>query len=172
LEDGTWRTTRWTDFIPKSILTRDDRETLYCGKSGSIYAHSNYLDATLSYRFIYNSGWLTVSDEVRDRLKILKRLGAILSVGGQTVVVFKWGFDFRSLLESTNKSTASGTSGGEWGTAEWGLDEFGGGAGLNEFEVPAWGTGQFIKVGLETDIDNTEFAIQQLQLFAKVGRIT
>ena len=172
LPDGTLRTTRWTSFIPKSLLTRDDRATLYCGKSGEIYTHSNYLDATQPYRFVYNSGWLTVSPEVQDRMKILKRIGSILSVGGQTNVIFKWGFDFRDLTYSITKSTAAGTTGGEWGLAEWGEDEFGGSAGLNEFEVPSWGTGQFVKLGLEANIDNTSFAIQQLQLFAKVGRIT
>jgi hypothetical protein len=43
---------------------------------------------------------------------------------------------------------------------------------LNEFEIPTLGSGQFIKVGIESDINNTNLAIQNLQLFAKIGRVT
>jgi len=172
LEDGSWRVTRWNSFIPSALLTRNDRETLYSTSVGKIFKYSNYLDNTASYRLIYHSGWLVVNEQVADRMKILKRLASILFIGGNTSVIFKWGFDFQKLLNSVTKNTVIGDSGGEWGLAEWGEDEFGSGTGLNEFEVPAWGTGQFIKIGVEAIIDNTQVAIQQLQLFTKVGRLT
>jgi hypothetical protein len=172
LEDNTCRVTRWNSFIPNSLLSLSDGITMYSGKAGEIYSYSNYLDDSSTYRIIYNSGWLTVSDEVKDRVKMLKKLASIMFVDGQTNIIYKWGFDFKNLVHSLTRSTLADASGGEWGEAEWGDDEFGGATGLNEFEVPTIGSGQFIKVGIESDINNTNLAIQNLQLFAKIGRVT
>jgi hypothetical protein len=172
LEDGTLRITRWDSFIPKSLVTLYDGFTMYSGKVGKIFSYSNNLDNGATYRMVYNSGWLVVSEEVRDRIKILKKLASILFVTGQMNIVYKWGFDFKTLSNSLTRSTITSATGAEWGLGEWGLGEFGGGTGLNEFEIPTIGSGQFVKVGLEGDINNTSVALQQLQLFAKVGRIT
>ena len=175
LQDNSWRVTRWTGITPTSMMTRADQLTTYIGNAGEVLSYSGYQDDGASYRWIYNSPWMVVSPEVADRVKLLKRMGAILSIAGAASVIFKWGFDFKSLLYSITKTSAiSGVSSDEWGTAEWGEAEWGGGyfAGLNEFEVPGMGSGQFIKVGLECEIDNFSFAVQQLQLFAKVGRLT
>jgi hypothetical protein len=172
LPDETLRITEWTSFIPRSLLTLVDGVTLYCGKAGKIYNHANNLDDAAAYRIIYNSGWLVVNEEVRDRLKMLKKIASIVFINGAANIVYKWGFDFRDLNYSLTKTTSSGNPGAEWGLGEFGLGEFGGSVGLNEFEIPGLGSGQFIKIGVECDINNTELALQQLQLFCKVGRLT
>lgn len=172
LQDGTLRVTRWDSFLPNSLLTLYDGITMYSGKVGKMFSYSNYLDNMATYRIVYNSGWLTVNEQVQDRIKILKKLASIMFVDGQTNIVYKWGFDFKNFSDSLTRSTVSESGGGEWGEAEFGEDEFGGGTGLNEFEIPTTGSGQFVKIGVECDINSTNLAIQQLQLFAKVGRVT
>lgn len=172
LPDETLRITEWNSFIPRSLLTLIDGLTLYSGKSGEIFNHANNIDDEATFRIVYNSGWMVVDEEVRDRLKILKKLASIVFINGATNIVYKWGFDFRDLIYSVTKTTSAASTGGEWGLAEFGLSEFGGSTGLNEFEIPGLGSGQFIKIGLESDINNTELALQGLQLFCKVGRLT
>lgn len=171
LPDGTWRVTEWDNFFPKSLACLEDGTTLYGGKSGKIYQYSGQSDAGASYRYTYRSGWLNMGEEVMNRLKILKRISAVVYLSGATNLVFKWAFDFSGTTNSLAKPTTFSSTGGEWGLGEWGLAEFGGAFGLNEFEIPTYGSGQFIQVGLEADILSDQLALQQLQLFAKVGRL-
>lgn len=191
LEDGAARVTEWNSFIPKSLLSLEDGTTLYCGKTGKIFTYSNWTDDGATYRFIYQSGWLDLAQQddpqVQNRLKILKRLSSIIFVDGGANIIYKWAFDFSNTFNALTKSTISASGGAEWGSSgssgEWGNpgkvqpagtvdSEWGGNLGLAEFEIPGSGSGQFIKLGVEVDILGAQFCIQQLQLFAKVGRLT
>jgi hypothetical protein len=86
-------------------------------------------------------------------------------------VFFKWAFDFDTVFY-TKQITFTTTGGtGEFGLSEFGIGEFGGGIDLINKRVAGRGTGEYIKVGAEVDIDGGTFAIQQIDLLAKVGRL-
>jgi hypothetical protein len=53
----------------------------------------------------------------------------------------------------------------EWGTAVWG-----GGVNLRRGKVAGKGSGEYIKVGITAEVTGSTFAVQQLDVFAKVGR--
>lgn len=171
LPDGTWRVTEWDNFFPRSLACLEDGSTLYSGSVGRIFQYSGQQDNGTAFRYVYRSGWMNMGDEVANRIKILKRLASIIFVSGSTSLVFKWAYDFSSNMTSLIRNTAFSSTGGEWGLGEWGLAEFGGSLGLREFEIPTSGSGQFIQVGLEAEISSDFIALQQMQLFAKTGRL-
>lgn len=49
--------------------------------------------------------------------------------------------------------------------------EFGGGVSLQKLTIPGKGGGQYIKVGCNLSTANGSFALQQINMYAKVGRI-
>jgi hypothetical protein len=172
LPDGAWRVTLWDGFMPTSLATTTDQNTLYAGKSGAVYNHTGYIDVAATYKLVYTSPWTVVSEEVKDHLKTLKRLGAILTSSGLATVTFKWGFDFRANFSSAQRTTVNLGPGAEYGIAEYGIAEYGSTQSMHELEVPGSGTGQFVRVGIECNIENFTFALQQMQLFAKISRMT
>jgi hypothetical protein len=82
----------------------------------------------------------------------------------------RWGFgafldyhyDFRIQPEGTT----------EWGVAQFGLDEYvGGRPGIWTEKVNTIGAGEFLRVGLEIEINGSSFAIQEIAVNTAVGRI-
>jgi hypothetical protein len=170
---GAWRVTEWDGFAFTALVTLKDGKTMYSGKAGKLYTYdTGYTDAGSTYAFTYNSGWLTINEQLKDHFKFLKRLSCICTAANSTIVTLQWGFDFSDTLSSSQKTISNSGTGMEWGTGEWGIDEWGPPSSpLAAFELPATGSGQFIKVGLQMTVNGASFALQQLQLFAKVGRI-
>jgi hypothetical protein len=124
-------------------------------------------DNGTSFQFEYQSSWLDLGEQVANRLKILKRIGSILFVTQTSSVTYKWDFDFKGEFLSKTVTFQGGTV-AEWGTAEFGEDEYSGGLALRIFKFPARGRGQYIKVGLTLTV-TSQFSVQQLELFAKLG---
>lgn len=172
LEDGTWRTTEWDSFIPYSLTTLSDGRTTYSGINGEIFSYSGHQDDTAAYTFKYHSPWILDDSQIRDALKTLKRIESIQRVEGQITVTFKWFLDFSDTFYTASKTLTAGGGGGEWSLAEFNEDEFGGTYGLVEIEVPAKKAGQFLKIGIETPINNNSYTLNQMQYFAKLGRLT
>lgn len=159
--------TTWT-LAPASWLVRDN-DSLLLGVAGQVGLYGGSDDDGASFRFIYQSPWLDLGEGLANRLKILKRIGAILFVQDEANVLFKWGVDFSQDFDSLS-STLVGDGGSEWGVAEWNIGEFSGGLSLRIIRLPARDTGQYFRIGVEGDITGT-FALQQLELFAKIGRL-
>lgn len=164
--------TRWS-IAPTAITTRLDNVTLGSIGSGKVHSYSGNSDDGSSFRFIYKSPWLDLGEEVANRLKILKRLGAIVVLSRDVGLVFKWQVDFRPETQSAVVEV-EGTSGNlaEWGEAEYGIAEFGGGGSiLRILKIPARNaTGQYYRLGLEAEVTGS-LSLQQAELFAKIGRL-
>lgn len=122
-----------------------------------------------SFRFIFQSPWLDLGEEFADRLKILKRIGSILFVKNNTSIVFKWSVDFNDSFKSLTR-TVDADADAEWGVGEWAIAEWSGGLTLRIIKIPARDTGQYFRLAIEADV-NGEFALQQLELFTKIGRL-
>lgn len=164
--------TRWS-IAPTALYSRLDNTTLASIGFGKVHSYSGSSDDGSTFRFIYQSPWLDLGEEVANRLKILKRIGAIVAVSRNTGIVFKWSVDFKDVVQSY-AANVQGTSGNlaEWGIAEYGLAEFGGGGvALRILKIPARNaTGQYYRLGLEAEVTG-ELSLQQAELFAKIGRL-
>lgn len=142
---------------------------LYLGNTAGIGLYGSYTDGTDTIRFRYHSPWLDLGEELGSLLKIMKKMGFVVWANTNSTVVFKWFTDFDRDFRSISKTfTSSALS--EWGTAEWGEDEWGGGLSLVVLKIPARGKGQYFRIAIESDITG-EIAIQQAELFAKLGRM-
>jgi hypothetical protein len=49
--------------------------------------------------------------------------------------------------------------------------EWGGGSSLHRFNIPGAGSGQYMKIGMIVSVDQQAFSLQQLNLYAKIGRL-
>lgn len=160
--------TTWT-LAPTAWEYRESTNKLLLGYAGNIGEYDGSVtDAGTEFTFTYESGWLTLGGQAEDLIKIFKRFGSIIFTLGAISVRYKWDFDFRGQFTFKTVEYASpGTA--EWGEAEWGEDEWSGAVTLQIKRFPASGSGQYIKIGLDVDIDSS-FAIQQLEIMAKLGR--
>lgn len=170
LDDGSWRSTIWDNFIPTALLTLKDNLTTYSGKAGQLFQYFGQQDNGIGYTAIYETGWIDLNPEIRDRIKLLKRLECVFANQGGGTLTLKWAYDFADNFSIAQTNIPVGST-AEWGIAEWGLDEWGGGQNIFKVETPGSSGGQFVKVGANVAINASTFALQQLQLYAKVGRI-
>lgn len=160
--------TKWT-VGPTALVTRRSTQLLASIEDGYVSEYSGATDRGDKFRFVYQSPWLDLGEQVANYLKILKRIGAIIFVTAETAIIFKWSVDFQTSFRSTTV-TVAGDATAEWGEAEFGEDEFGGGLALRIIKKPARHKGQYYRIGIEADVEG-EFALQQSELFAKIGRL-
>lgn len=169
LQDGTWRVTVWDNFIPTALYTLHDNKTMYGGLNGQLFQYSGSTDNGGTFTSTFESGWLDLGQEVQTREKILKRLSAIFSSNASGQLTYKWAYDFNSAFSTAQITIPNIFSTSQWGVSQWGLDNWGGGTQLMELFVPGSSKGQYIKVGIDSTAAN--FALNQMKLYAKIGRI-
>lgn len=157
------------DLAPRCWLYREDG-TVLIGTPGEVGTYTGYTDDGASITLNYESGWLDLGEELGNRLKILKRLGAIILTQLSGEITYKWAVDFNTTFNTNVKDLAEGGAGAEWNSGEWNSSEWAGSLAINIFKIPARDKGQYYKIGLLTSTDQS-FAIQQLELFVKVGRL-
>lgn len=162
-------TFKWT-FADTALLVKDNGN-IYFGGAGEAFQYSGTTDNGSNIAIDYESSWLDFGEEVGNRLKILKRIGFILfSSSGENLTV-KYYVDFSNTSKSYTKGLEALGSGSEWGVAEFGIDEFGGGSVSNRISsAPARATGQYFKIGFSTTLSTT-WSLQQVELVAKIGRL-
>jgi hypothetical protein len=179
LQDGTYRVTEWLTTIKAGARSNDD--TIYLSLSnypGYIGSYTSYNDRdssgnAISYDYRYVSGWLDLGEDFASYIKMLKTINGTIftSVAGNIINVI-WAFDFESSFNTRDFSfDNSGGFGGEWGVGEWGEMEWGGGSQLQRFNIPGSGAGQYMKIGMVISVDQQAFSLQQLNLYAKIGRL-
>lgn len=159
--------TTWS-LAPAAWLWDSANKRLLLGFAGNVGRYDGLdTDNGTNFGFEYQSAWLDLGEQVANRLKIMKRLGSILFITRTSTVVYKWDFDFKGEF-LTKSVTFQGSGVAEWGVSEFGIAEYSGGLSLRIFKFPGRGQGQYVKVGLSSTI-TSQFAIQQLELFAKIG---
>lgn len=173
MEDGTFRATEWDTTAWRALANHPLTGAVYAALStvgGRIGTYDGYIDYTTPYSFDYESGWLDLGVDAALYLKMLKTLSGIFFISSATSLNLKWYFDFDNTVYTRPFSvTATGSS--EWNVFEWGIGTWSGGLSLRNVSAPASGTGRYIKVGAQALINNSAFAIQQINLFAKLGRM-
>lgn len=170
LEDGAARCVGIWTLHPSSFAIYDNEIIMSLGSEapGEVGAYRGGLDNGKDFEFLYESGWLDLTQQ--GFLLIPKRYSGTFYTDATTNVAFRWAFDFSTQYRTVNREFVAGGISPEFGVAEFGEVEFGGGVALRSGQVPGSGTGQFIKLGAQSQISGQTFSIQQLDLFCKIGR--
>lgn len=168
LQDGSMRVTEWPSVTWTALLSQKSGTVLY-GEKGIVGTYGGYFDNTATYQILLNSPWLALAPNFENRQKILKRLKATLYYGGSTVVNFSWGVDFQGLTASYQVSLTGALS--EYGIAQYAINEYGGGAGLAVSGFPLGLSGRWMQFGVSATINGSQFAIQQIDAFVKIGNM-
>lgn len=172
MQDRTYRTTEWTGDLQTAAYRSSDRETLgsLTGTVGEIMTYRDFNDDGVAYDFSYESGWLDLGEELNQYVKIIKRMSSFVFVQAATSLNFTLKYDFNTNPRTTSIDIAAG-SGAEYSIGEWNLGEYSGGTSIKTLTVPGQGNGQYVKVGVNLNTVSTNFALQQINLYAKIGRI-
>lgn len=157
------------DITPTALLSTD-AGNLYFGGAGNVYQYDGLTDNGTAIDLYYDSPWLDLGEEIGNRLKILKKIGAVIFTSWSGTLSLKWFTDFQTIGRNKSKTFDDASSVAEWGVALWGTAEWGGSTSTRIFKVPARAVGQYFKLTLTASVDQ-QFAIQQLELLAKIGRL-
>lgn len=184
-----YRATTWTSDLQTATYRVSNRTLLGSLTSvvGEVMTHVSHNDNSSSYSFSYESGWLDLGEDVARFVKWVKKLVSIVFVQADTQVTFSLKYDFNTQAR-THTATVLGDIGAEYNISEFGINgsrdpndtsltagidvsEYSGGITLRTLPIPGKGGGQYIKVGVSLDNSSAQFALQQINLFAKIGRI-
>lgn len=172
LDDGSARCMGiWDQLVPTVIIPQSDGGLVfsYISAQGEIGQYTGGQDGTDAYRMIYETGWIDITKQ--NYLLILKRIRGRFFFNLDMQIMLKWAWDFSSTFTIKPVLFDVGEGSGLWGEGEWGIAEWGGGVDLQEKGMPGSGTGRYIKIGAEALIAGGSFAIQEMDLLAKVGRL-
>jgi len=173
LEDGSYKATTWQTGFSGVFVTSSN--TVYLGTTGFINNYTNYLDNVASdgtggsdYDLVYESGWNDLG--IPSVNKIPKRIAALLLGGNGQTVILKWAFDFVDNFTSFSKTLPS-SGAAEYNIAEYNIAEYGGGFVYNRIKAPMSKSGQLIKFGINVKISGAATALQQIDMYSKLGRV-
>ena len=187
MENGAYRCSTWLSSLQALTYVRaaDNFYGTLSGATGEVFSYTGNSDNGTAFVFDYESGWLDLGEELNLLLKFVKRMTSFVFITQNVEVTHKVQYDFQNNEFSINKS-AQGTPASEYNAfgavvsgstqAEYAADgdaesvEYGGGVTLVTLDAPLGGSGQYIKVGLRLSTEAGEFVLQQINLFAKVGR--
>lgn len=169
LEDGTRRITEWPGFSPTAMARRLSGDVLL-GFAGVVGKYDGYWDNDdQTYRFVFRSAWLD-QGENNDVLKIPKRLKVLAYSPSAMTVTLKWFFDFKRRLFFAQR-TFTGAASDEYGNGEYGTAQYGGNLAQRTITVPMSGSGQFVMLGIECEVDGNPFAVQSMTMYQDYGRL-
>lgn len=173
LQDGSWRCTQWNNFYPQAIITLHDGDTTYAGSNGQLFKYgdqdSTTVDPTGGYTASYSSVWFDLED-LNTRLKMLKRVSSVFSTQNSGTINIRWQYDFSGVW-SNYQVPVTTSAPSYFGVAFFGLSGFGGGLSGTAARAPASGVGQYIKIGADFFVSTNQFVLQQMEMYAKIGRI-
>ena len=189
LQDGSYRITTWTSDLQTIHHNRSLKKLQgsLTGTVGEIFNYSGAIDNATTYTFSYESGWLDLGTENNLYLKFVKRMTSFVLIEANVTVLQTIQYDFGASKFSFSR-TAARANVIEWGQFEWGsnglydkddasatagvdIAEWGGGAVVRTLDVSPQSGGQYIKVGIKLNTNSGTFSLQQINLFAKIGRI-
>ena len=166
LENGAYRTTRWTSVGHKSFA-RDKDGTLYIGTTDGLGKYDTFLDNASAYRFRYFSPALTFGDP--SKTKIVKKIKPTLIGANEETVFVKWAYDFKTNFKNYEINIGNQVP-AYYGVSEYTVGTFTGGVLTTKPTVNTTGSGGVVTIGLETDINGSQLSIQEINVLALVGK--
>ena len=169
LEDGSFRVTTWSSILPLAFneLASDG---FYIGLSTGIVKYAGYLDDAATYQMSYYSNELDFGNP--GILKFLKKFNITIIGGGSATANLNWAYDYSDNFSKQQfEFEASGVI-GEYNVSEFNTTaEFTGGVEIQTPKVNTTGSGNVVKIGVVSTINNNAFAIQKIDILAKIGRL-
>lgn len=169
---GALRVTEWPAVTWNCLISLKNGNLIF-GENGQLGLYAGYTDNLNSFQIVYQSPNFALSSQGQDnyenRVKILKRMKAVVFFGGTTVMNVQWGVDFAGLTNTLQVSLGGILS--EYGLAQYGINEYGGGAGIAVTSFPLSGSGRWLQFGINATINGYVLAIQQLDAYAKIGNM-
>ena len=168
LPNGGARVTSWEGFIPKSLCnTRDNN--LYLGMAGGIGKYFGYADNGSTYRLEYYTSNTDIGEPFS--LKFLKKASVIVIASGSQDIVFKYGFDYKTIYTSRTftKDFIGGSA--EYNIAEYNIGEFTSGLAINDIAMHLGGSGKILQFGVEVPIEGAPVSLQQMTIYLKTGKM-
>ena len=166
LPDGSARVTTWT-LVPAAYCYSLSK-TLYMGVPSGAAIYAGYYDNGISYRMAYYSSWIDFGDPIR--MSILKRIIMTLFGAAGQEVVYKWGFDYITNIDSQTETLSSAGTVSEYNIAEFGIDEYTGGVVIQSLGMNTTGSGKVIQVGIEVQLKGYPISVQRVDIYTKDGR--
>ena len=102
-------------------------------------------------------------------VKILKKVTATVIGGNAQPFIIKCGFDYVDSYDSYPFIIDSGSS-AEYNIDEYNIAEYSKGSLLDKVDASVGGSGNIIQLGFETEVNNSSFSVQKLDIFMKTGR--
>lgn len=169
LENGSYRTTTWTQMKPLSFAVTDADE-LYLGVSTGIAKYDSYTDDASSFALQYFSHPLSFGDS--SRLKFLKKVNVTTFSGENANVTLNWAYDYKGDYR-TQVYTLPDFVGALYNISEFNTAaEYSSGASLiNTQKVNTGGSGSVVTVGISTIVNGKEIAFQEFNIHSTIGRI-
>lgn len=166
--------TRWNIILHTGIeftnrnLYADSNFATSNNSQVAIYNGSNGDNGT-AFTFVVQTPFVDFGQDIGQRLKALKRVGSLIYARANTNVTYTWYIDF-GVSGFSETRTVNGSTGSEWGTAQWAIDQWGSGVLTAAINTPASGSGRYFSLGISAAVA-TSFAVQQVNMLCKVLRI-
>ena len=168
LENGGLRATRWPS-SPFKCFAKADDGTVYVGSANGVGDYSGYQDNGSAYNLRYYSNPLSFGDP--SRIKFVKKIVPTFIGGSSTTAFVKWGYDFNESY-STFPQAVAAFSPAEYGIAEYGIAEYSQSfVAVLKKSINASGQGTVVTIGVEVEIDQEEFSLQEFNIQALLGRM-
>ena len=174
-ENGSYRVTRWPNSNYKAYERTDDGE-LFIGNTEGLCEYEGYTDNGESYLFNYVSPRLTFGDT--SRTKLLKKIKPTIIGANESSVFLKWSYDFSDVFTKatlnigTSQEPAYFSSGlNQEGTSFFNVAKFSSGINISRLNANTTGYGNVVTIGLEANINGSEFSVQEINVLALLGKI-
>lgn len=172
-QTGGARITTWTEHVwDRALFVENgikDRILLGSTDGTGIKEYRGYVDnETDTYRFSYQSNPLTFGDSVRQ--KFPKRMDlTIVTRDAPTTAYARWG---SNTLEYQKSLDIESQVPGLWGSAQFGNSTYGQSADtIKRYRVNTKGSGAFVTLGVDADINGGVFSLQEINVQTLLGRI-
>lgn len=169
LQDGSQRATTWSGLHPLAFTTTEAGD-IYFGLSSGIVKYSGYLDGTANYQMRYFSNPMDFGNA--SNLKFLKKFNITIIGGQNTNSTLNWGYDYSTNFTKQVFTLTGSVNAGEYGVSEYNTTaEYTATAIINTPKVNTSGSGEIVTIGIETEINDTAFSIQKIDIHALLGRL-
>jgi hypothetical protein len=168
LEGGVRRITTWPGTL-FNCAHRTAEGVLQVGGVDGIGVYDGYDDDGAVYSFEYYSPALTFDQP--GITKILKKIRPVLIGGIDTSVSVWWGYGYSNVYNSETITTPGTSNIAEYNIAEYNIAEYGNYFSVYNDAINASGSGEEVTVGVSVDVGGNAFSLQQIGVYAILGRL-
>lgn len=168
IPDGTPKVTTWS-MVPTAFCETKGRR-FFMGMPGYIGEYAGYLDDTATYRMSYYTTWIDFGDPIRKT--ILKKIRLTCIGGSAQPVIMKWAYDFSSTYFTGTDTIPTNSFAAQYNVSQYNTTaQYSGNASVNVLSANGLSQGQVLQFGFETEINDSAFSVQKIDLLCKNGRV-